>query len=518
MSNPVSVPFFGARKVADGFAVRGALSCELGHRVPAETGGPDDGVFASWIWDGERLTVATDRYGFCPLFYYCRGNEFGISSNLVRLLQEGAPLDVDREAVAAFLHLGFFIGNQTPFLHIKAVPPNHSFTWDGTLHVEEVRHVGSHLTISRSEAIEKYAQMFRAAIARRLPRSSDFALPLSGGRDSRHILFELCEAGYRPQYCVTANKYGAGDNDVEIARLLTQYFGLKHIVVDRLPRLEAERRKNIATSFCADEHAWLVSAGELLNTSVDTIYDGIAGDVLSESRLATRRWLDLYRAERFRELARSLMKPDTGAIQGTLDPALRVAHSDDVARERITHELERYAGAANPTAMFFFWNRTRREIALSPFGVFSGVKTCFCPYLDHRLFDFLASLSPELLLDKTFHSDTISAAHPRLAAIPYSVPRHRRAMLERMVFSARVGWYGLVTRQSLVDQMARLTAHTLHCAVSPTYRKSHASIGPVQLLYFFHLSDTIRTIRGRSRRFETFGARTSAPKQRYLAS
>ena len=217
------------------------------------------------------------------------------------------------------------------------------------------------------------------------------------------------------------------DSDVQIARLLTQSFGLKHVVVGQLPRFEAEQRKNIATSFCADEHAWLVRAGEFLSASVDTIYDGIAGDVLSAGYFETRPRLDLYRAGRFRELAETLMKPDTEAIQHTLDPAFRVAHSDDVAREQLVHELERYADGANPTAMFFFWNRTRREVALSPFGVFSGVKTCFCPYLDHQLFDFLASLPTEMVMDKKLHSDTISAAHPRLAAIPYAVGRRRRA-------------------------------------------------------------------------------------------
>jgi hypothetical protein len=60
------------------------------------------------------------------------------------------------------------------------------------------------------------------------------------------------------------------------------------------------------------------------------------------------------------------MKPSTDALQRTLDPAYRVAQSTEVAHDLIARELERYAGAANPTSMFYFWNRTRREIALSP--------------------------------------------------------------------------------------------------------------------------------------------------------
>jgi len=360
------------------------------------------------------------------------------------------------------------------------------------LHVREARHLGSQLAISRPEAISEYGELFHNAIAKRLPRSENFALPLSGGRDSRHILFELYEAGHRPKYCITAYRYGAGDNDVDIAMLLADTLGLKHVVADRLPRLEAERRKNLATSFCTDEHAWLLPVAEFLRDSVDTTYDGIGGDVLSASLFQNRSWFDLHCAGRCRELARALMKPSTDEIQRTLDPIFRVADSTEVAREQIVQELERYAGAANPTTMFFFWNRTRREIALSPFGIFAGVRTCFCPYLDHQVFDFLASLPGEMLLDKAFHTDTISAAHPRLATIPYSTPRRTGTLVKTLTFGARVGWYGMLTRPTRVGRLARLAAQILRFGLSSSYRKSSAVIGPLLLLYFFQLEETRR--------------------------
>lgn len=497
-SAPGSAPLFRARRVADGFIVHGDLAREFGHRVSARSGSPSDGVFAGWRWDGRTLTVEVDRYGFYPLFYYCRDDEFAISTSLVRLL-DVAPLEVDRNALAVFLHLGFFIGNDTAFRHIKVVPPNRGFTWDGTLHVREVRHLGSQLAISRTEAINTYVELFRSAIAKRLPHNENFAVPLSGGRDSRHILFELHAAGCRPKYCITANKYGAGDNDVAIARLLTDTLGLEHVVSGRLRRLDAERRKNIATSFCADEHSWLVQVGEILRDSVDTIYDGIAGDVLSASLFQNRPRFDLHRAGRFRELAAALMKPNTDALQRTLDPAYRVEQSTEVACDQIVRELERYAGAANPTSMFYFWNRTRREIALSPFGVFADVRTAFCPYLDHQLFDFLTSLPAEMLLDKTFHTDTISAAHPGLAEIPYSAPRKTKAVLDNLAFGVDVACYGLRTRPTRIGRMARLAAQVLRFGFSSSYRNSNAVINPLLLLYFFHLDETRRSL-SRARR------------------
>ena len=51
--------------------------------------------------------------------------------------------------------------------------------------------------LTRAEAIEHYASLFRTAVLKREP-GGDFALPLSDGRDSRHIFLELCRAGRNP--------------------------------------------------------------------------------------------------------------------------------------------------------------------------------------------------------------------------------------------------------------------------------------------------------------------------------
>ena len=74
----------------------------------------------------------------------------------------------------------------------------------------------------------------------------------------------------------------------------------------------------------------------------------------------------------------------------------------------------------NPIASFFFWNRTRRDIALYSFGMFSHETTVFAPYLDHAVFDFLFSRPGEMLVDKQFHVDTISHAFPAAAGIAYA--------------------------------------------------------------------------------------------------
>jgi len=68
---------------------------------------------------------------------------------------------------------------------------------------------------------------------------------------------------------------------------------------------------------------------------------------------------------------------------------------------------------------FFFWNRTRREIALASYRILNGGTEVLSPYLDHDLFDFLASLPASLMLDRQFHSETIRRAYPEYADIPF---------------------------------------------------------------------------------------------------
>jgi len=93
-----------------------------------------------------------------------------------------------------------------------------------------------------------------------------------------------------------------------------------------------------------------------------------------------------------------------------------------VPRERAVAHLARevaiHFDAPNPVASFFFWNRTRREVALSPFALMHGT-TVYAPYLDRDVFDLLATLPASLLVDRRFHTDAIARAYPHMAEVPY---------------------------------------------------------------------------------------------------
>src|SRR5262245_48488621 len=206
----MSEPFLHIRRRAEGFEVLGAQVGALGHKIRHPGRSEPDGVFVEWSWDGDRLRVRNDRYGCYPFYYFANSNEIAISTSIVRLLEAGASPDLDEAGLAAFLRLGFFLGEDTPFLEIRALPPSAVLQWGN---VDSV--VSGPLTTTRPDnstrdgAIDGYISLFRDAVRRRQPSRPNVAVPLSGGRDSRHILLELCEQGLRPDFCLTARFFPA---------------------------------------------------------------------------------------------------------------------------------------------------------------------------------------------------------------------------------------------------------------------------------------------------------------------
>lgn len=407
---------------------KGQPTATFGHQLPHVSGSTSDGIFASWCWDGTRLVVTNDRYGLYPLFWYrtpCGG--VGISNSLLQLVKLGASTDLDFEALAVFLRLGTFVGNDTPFNAIQAMPPNVIFKWENgevECHSRKPKTPRA-VILSRNDAIDQYLALFANAMAKRRPPSGQTAVPISGGRDSRHILLELHRTGREPDVCVSALDNPPDPNqDPEIGALLCRELGFRHVTVgQKLSLLKAEQRKNRETHFCAPAHGWYLALADFLNEGFSHVHDGLGGDVLSQSSFLTPELNTVFRSGDTQAIVDRLLFGDTAelsVLEGLLDHKLQKQINPQVARKRLTKEVERHLGAPNPVASFFFWNRTRRMTALAPYSLLATNLHAYTPFLDHDLFDFTSALPSEMLLDRTFHDDAIARAYPTFSHIPYA--------------------------------------------------------------------------------------------------
>jgi asparagine synthase (glutamine-hydrolysing) len=406
-------PFIHVRMVDGAPSAVGVHHFSAGRRV--------DGIarpgFAAWRWDGRALSVENCRYGIRPLYYWAGPGEICLSTSIEPLLARGAPADLDTEALAAFLRLNWFLAEDTPFMAIRIVPPAARFRWDGALSVESQLHFVQPSGLARVAAQEEYIARFRRAVERDYVDGG--LLPLSGGRDSRHILFELCRIG-RPRLCVTvkdAPPWPDPNENTLLSRQLTTMFGIEHAVVDYIADVvAAERRKNALTSLCSLEHAWYMPVHDRLAREEGRVYDGLAGDYLSAGGGLDPKSIELLQEGRIDDLAtHMLMRRRMPELSVLADPA---RFSFEAARARVRRELERHVDAVNPIGSFFFWNRVRRGIGASSFGIMAAHDVCV-PFLDYDVFDILTGLPVRMYADRKFHSEAIHRAFPEYAHIPF---------------------------------------------------------------------------------------------------
>jgi hypothetical protein len=337
------------------------------------------------------------EFGFVPSFLY-RGRVVEAGA-LVEAIQDGGPLTLDYHALNLLLRTDLFFNGGTPFREVRRVSPP-------PVTVPEAE-------MSREQAIEGYIDLFRQAVTRRITPGA--AVALSGGRDSRHILLELCRQGAPPAYALTISS--RTHTDLEVARQLAQAVGVEHRVASQNRSIDGARFTVRATDFMSTQHAWFSDVARARDGRA--WWDGIAGDVLSAGHFLEAWNIELFQAGRLDELAERLVRP--GKVAYFRDQAL-FPRQDAV--DAVRKELALHTGAANQVGSFYLWNRTRVNIGASAFGLLrlKGQVTC-APFLDRELWRFLSSIPLRHVRDQQLHIDAIRRAYPAFAHIEYS---HKR--------------------------------------------------------------------------------------------
>jgi asparagine synthase (glutamine-hydrolysing) len=396
--------------------------------------GPPDGVYSRWSWDGERVTVCTDRTGFFPLYYFADDQQFCISASLTTLLRRGAPRDLDVDALGVFLRLGYFLDDDTAFTSIRAVPAVRSLTWSaGVLRVDRFLWQPEPVSVSYDDAVDGFIERMRAAVGRRLTADDEqFVMPLSGGADSRHILLELAYQGRVPKRVVTAVQNPAFA-DVAVAKELSARLKIEHSVVDGVvdSGWDAEARKNWITNFCSDEHVWYLPVAEDLVRATSTTYDGIGGDLLSAPlSLKEPVMRDIVAGRIGRLLDDTFYRHREPVLRAALTPEFYERVPMSRVRERIAADLRPRIDWPNPWSAFYWSHIERRELTLTPHATLSSL-TVHTPFLDREVVDFMMGLPIEMVFGGRLHADAMRRAYPHHADVPFArdVAHSRRHVL-----------------------------------------------------------------------------------------
>ncbi|RJG27562.1 hypothetical protein D3872_00870 [Massilia cavernae] len=193
--------------------------------------------------------------------------------------------------------------------------------------------------------------------------------------------------------------------------------------------------------------------------------------------------LKLFDAGSTRSIGHHLLGHEEAKLRQLLSPGLYRRTSLECALERLAPELACHLDSPNAIGSFHFWNRTRREIALVPYGLLGKVPTVFAPYLDHDLYDFLVGLPAEMLLDHTFHSDAIARAYPGYAHLPFEdkTSAAPNALNLHAHFGRKVAWRLLSRPSSRMIRMRFAMPRSIFSLVSRRFSASTQWYTPLAL-------------------------------------
>lgn len=385
-------------------------------------------LWARWHWDGARLVAEVDPFGFFNLYLYEKGNEVALSPNLLELVAQGCDAEPDPRALAVFHRIGIFIHDDTPLKHVRTLPPGGRAVWEaGRLTIEGGVPVPRVQRISREGAVEGMTHHFREAMERILAAwDAPLTLPLSGGRDSRHILLEMLHQRQRPRACVTFHHNGSAMNaEALAARAVAERAGMRHDVLGHArPRVADALRALVMTSLCADEHAQMMPLHDYMLGQGGGAFDGVAGDILTNPDNDADRFYKLAEKDDFIGIARGLVEGHGRVIsqagRGEGAGPIYSPGCDEEVLDHVGRAVAAYADAPDPYQVFWMYHRTRREINFVPQAILGPSEIVFCPYLDEAFARFCLSLPYSATKDQQLHNDVIARAYPEFADIPFA--------------------------------------------------------------------------------------------------
>jgi len=411
----------------------------------------DDGAYITWSANQQEVIIESDPLGLLPYFIYHHKNLTIVSNNLLEMLHLcSSNVSVDWTAMAIFIRLGHHIGDDTLFGEIKRLPQNSlvTITPNGLSITPKPSVPFTGTSIKLSDAVEGYVEIFDKIITDAV-QSRDFELiqPLSGGRDSRHILAALLKAGHPPNLCITqALPAPQRNDDVTISESICRNLNLRHVVCPPVTNhYKAETYKNSRISYESMYHAWFCPISVFLETlPTSVILDGLGGDVLSESKTIKPEYYHLIQNEPVEVLANKILGDDT-FLKTQINKTFARMLAREPATQRLSDELRKHLGEPNPLVSFFLNNRTRRSIAPSCWGLFGRRHHVVVPYLARPLRSFLMSLPHDYHRQGNLHTLAIHHGYPELQHYEYAgtgplqpitLPSHLRNIRS----SARFNW------------------------------------------------------------------------------
>jgi asparagine synthase (glutamine-hydrolysing) len=407
------------------------------------------GMFAFAIWDADRnrLVLARDRVGKKPLFYAIRNGAVTFASELRALLEDKSLTpEIDPVSIHHYLTYQYIPAPLTIFKGIRKVLPAQVLVFEGNrCHAStywELDYTKKQPARSEEECADALLDCLKEAVSMRLVSDVPLGAFLSGGIDSSSVVALMSRVTGRPVKTFSIGFKEEDHNELAYARTVASAFGTDHqefivapTAVELLPKLVEVFSEPFGDSSAIPTYLLAQASRQ----SVTVVLTGDGGD----EALAG---YDHYRFPHYKEILDArLIMPGWQAVRGVIGmipgelPGLgglrrvlnrwipspeavyltRVCYFENEQKDRLyTDDFAHAVNGMDSSLLFQSWFQdikaadwidrllgvsvrsylpndllTKVDLATMAHGLEAR-----CPFLDHKLLEFCATLPARLKL------------------------------------------------------------------------------------------------------------------------
>jgi Asparagine synthase len=373
------------------------------------------------VIEGRSRYVHSSVSGVAPIYYMQDGEATYFASqidSLVSTCPPGRRLTIDWEAWAGIFLMTAPLGDRTPFLEVRRLPPFSTLKhWPGR---GPRRHSPAwpwaEIALDRRDGKgEALVEGLREAIAE-VP-AGPLVCPLSGGWDSRLLLMLASEREDLRLSAWTLKSTHRGSDETPYARQVAKALG---VPVTKIPRGRSfwgdHEKVALRCDYQTTHHGWFMPLARRLREGSHSLIDGLAGGIFVKGHFVTERMLQTKtRRERLALLwerlsnARSSSEVLSERLAGVLTK---------LALRSWQHEARALAGSPAQLSLTAYRTRTVRGIALAPTSILGAEATVLTPFTDDRVARAALAVAPERKLDGALYREILATVDPKVGPLP----------------------------------------------------------------------------------------------------
>lgn len=334
-----------------------------------------DGAFTGVFWDAQQqvLVIATDCLGMQPLYMQHTDDELTLVSETKTL-----PGDPDLAAWGAFISIGHPIGERSLVNGLRRVPPASILTYDCARCELSIRRYWQ--WPEPSDAWRHYD--FSASLEQDIRAYAAYGDPgtllLSGGFDSRLLLFLLQRAGIPADGLIVAHADEYGDADGRLAEAIAKRSGIKY-----------RKAEPASDFFSSSEYRDYLNASDVGYPSMDlfiakvasqiasnAVWEGLAPGLVFMAPHQPEGGFDAYLPQQVQGLDSAIWHAAGVLFKPEIVEAMFHGFSEDLQHEKSRLPEDEYG-----VLRFIIESRCRNRPSMNPLKVFSNRADIFTPGL-----------------------------------------------------------------------------------------------------------------------------------------